>query len=256
MFIFEITKQQHKMLTAIIIDDESKGRITLVSLLNKYCKNIEIIAQASNVPEAINAITQHKPNIVFLDIQLQDGTGFDILNGIENIQSKVIFTTAFDEYAVKAFRFSAIDYLLKPIDPEQLISAVNKAATLKTSADEQQFEALVQNLNNNTDKKIVINSHQGQFIIKVADIVRCESDSNYTTIYNTNGTKILVTKSLREYEELLSEHQFFRVHKSHLINTKYVSKYDLPNSIIILNDDTIIEIARRRKDALIQFIKN
>lgn len=244
------------MLTAVIIDDESKGRITLVSLLNKYCKNIEIIAQASNVPEAINAITLHKPNIIFLDIQLQDGTGFDILNNIGNIESKIIFTTAFDEYAVKAFRFSAIDYLLKPIDPEQLIAAVDKARNLQTFAEEKLMQTLVQNFNNNAEKKIVINSHQGQFIIKVAEIVRCEADSNYTTIYNANGTKILVTKSLREYEELLTEFQFFRVHKSHLINIKYVSKYDLPNNSITLIDGVEIEIARRRKDALIQFVKN
>lgn len=243
------------MLTAIIVDDESKGRLTLQSLLASYCPNITVVAQAADIPDAVSLIQHHIPDIIFLDIQLQDGNGFDILNILGKIYSKIIFVTAYDEYAVKAFRFSAIDYLLKPLDPDLLIAAVEKVENLVIQkVDSSNLEVLYQNLTS-TDKKIVINSHQGQNIIKVSDIIRCEADSNYTTIFHSNGTKTVVTKSLREYEELLSGDNFFRVHKSHLVNLSFVKSYDLTNNTLTLENDSVIEIARRRKDALVQFLQ-
>jgi two-component system LytT family response regulator len=244
------------MLTAVIVDDETKSRLTLETLLGKYCTNIVIVAQASNIPDAVHVIRSLEPNIVFLDIQLQDGNGFDILNKLGPIRSNIIFTTAYDEYAVKAFRFSAIDYLLKPIDPDQLISAIDK---VRLNSDNQnvvqKFETYHDNLGS-VDKKIVIHSHQGLTTIKVSDISRCEADSNYTTIFNKNGNRIVATKSLREYEELLTDCNFFRVHKSHLINLSFVKSCDFTNNILTLDDDTTVEIARRRKEALLQSLKH
>ena len=243
------------MLTAIIVDDESKGRLTLQSLLGTYCPNINVVAQAADIPDAVSLIQHHIPDIIFLDIQLQDGNGFDILNILGKIYSKIIFVTAYDEYAVKAFRFSAIDYLLKPLDPDLLIAAVEKVENLVSQKIESNsLDVLYENLTS-SDKKIVINSHQGQLSIRIADIIRCEADSNYTTIYNANGTKTVVTKSLREYEELLSDDNFFRVHKSHLVNLSYVKSYDLINNYLTLENESIIEIARRRKDALVQYLE-
>ena len=243
------------MLTAVIVDDESKSRVTLATLLEKYCDHVSIVAQAANIPDAVNAITTFQPDIIFLDIQLQEGNGFDILNQLTNNRSSVIFTTAYDEYAVKAFRFSAVDYLLKPIDPDQLVAAVNKVKSQPKDQNENiNLSVLTENFAS-TDKKIVIHSHQGLETIKVTDISRCEADSNYTTIYNKNGQKIVATKSLREYEELLVDFHFFRVHKSHLINLAYVKSCDFNNSLLTLDDDTVVEIARRRKEALVQLLK-
>lgn len=242
------------MLTAVIVDDESKSRLTLETLLGKYCKNIEIVAQANNVPEAVNIINTFQPSIIFLDIQLQDGNGFDILKQITFNKSRLIFTTAYDEYAVKAFRFSAIDYLLKPIDPDQLIAAVQKA-TESVDSIPLGLDTFAENLTS-VDKKIVIHSHQGLTTIKVSDISRCEADSNYTTIYSKNGSKIVATKSLREYEDLLLDFNFFRVHKSHLINLTFVKSCDFANNLLTLDDNTVVEIARRRKEGLLQLLKH
>jgi two-component system LytT family response regulator len=244
------------MFTAIIVDDESKSRLTLATLLEKYCTNINVVAEASNIPAAIEAIQYHKPAIIFLDIQLQDGNGFDLLNQLGKIQSNIIFTTAYDEYAVKAFRFSAIDYLLKPIDPDQLTAAIKKVSHVSSPANAQlKLETFTENFNS-TDKKIIIHSHQGLYTIKVADIARCEADSNYTTIFNKNGQRIVTTKSLREYEELLLDYEFFRVHKSHLINLSYIKSCDFTNNTITLDDNSTVEIARRRKESLLQLLKH
>ena len=241
------------MLSAIIIDDESKSRITLVSLLNQYCLNINIVAQASNVPDAISEIKKHSPDIIFLDIQLQDGTGFDILNQVGKISSKIIFVTAFDEFAIKAFRFSATDYLLKPVDPDLLISSISKIELTQAPLLEN-TDVLLQNLVSK-EKKIIINSHQGQNVLKVNEIINCEADSNYTIIYNLNGTKIVSTKSLREFEEMLSDYNFIRIHKSHLINLLYVKSYDQTNNTLTLTNNTKLEIARRRKEIVIQYLQ-
>jgi two-component system LytT family response regulator len=243
------------MFTAIIVDDESKSRLTLATLLEKYCTNITIVAEASNIPAAITAIQHHQPTIIFLDIQLQEGNGFDLLNQLGKTQSNVIFTTAYDAYAVKAFRFSAIDYLLKPIDPDQLIAAIHKVNDFSMSHQAQlKLETLTDNFNSSA-KKIIIHSHQGLSTIKVNDIARCEADSNYTTIFNKNGEKIVATKSLREYEELLLEYHFFRVHKSHLVNLSYIKSCDFANNTITLDDNSTVEIARRRKESLLQLLK-
>jgi two-component system LytT family response regulator len=242
------------MIRAVVIDDEPKGRQTLINLLNSYCKNIEVVAEAANVSEGKKVITDHTPDVVFLDIQLTDGTGFDILTDLKDLKSKVIFTTAYDQYAIKAFRFSALDYLLKPIDPELLIAAVEKI-TLDQPDQEQLNKIKLLSENREKLEKIALYTNQGVVYVKVKDIIRCEADSNYTTFYLNNTSKIVVTKSLKEFDETLSGLNFFRIHKSHLINLSYIKEFDANQCIVKLEDGTQIEVARRRKESFLSMIK-
>lgn len=239
------------MYKALIVDDESKSRLTLHRLLEKYCPAIEVVAQASSVEETIEYLKNNQPDLLFLDIQLTDGTGFDVLTSVGNIRSKIVFTTAYDQYAIQAFKFSAIDYLLKPIDPDQLISLCERLDKLIAGAKEetsQQLNALVEN--KQKIKKIALHSTQGVQYIFIEDILRCEADSNYTTFYLKEDRKIVVSRSLKEYEEMLSGISFLRVHKSHLVNMDFVKKYDARTGILVLEDGYEIEVARRRKDIL------
>jgi two-component system LytT family response regulator len=239
------------MFKALIVDDESKSRLTLSRLLEKYCPIVEVVAEASTVDESIAYLKNNQPDLLFLDIQLTDGTGFDILTSVGDIRSKIVFTTAYDQYAIQAFKFSAVDYLLKPIDPDQLISLCDRLQKMTqgiSSETSQQLNALIEN--KQKIKKIALHSTQGVQYIFIDDILRCEADSNYTTFFLKDEQKIVVSKSLKEYEELLSGINFLRVHKSHLVNMDYVKKYDSRTGILYLIDEYAIEVARRRKDVV------
>jgi two-component system LytT family response regulator len=222
-------------------------------LLSKYCPSVEVMAEGSSVEEGVALIKQHDPDLLFLDIQLTDGSGFDILTSFESIRSKVIFTTAYDSYAIQAFKFSAIDYLLKPIDPDQLI-ALHQRLHKMDQSEELKKQIQLLNENKNKIKRIALSSTQGVFYILIEEIVRCEADSNYTNFYLKDQSKIVVAKSLKEYEDLLSGINFFRVHKSHLVNMQYVKKFDNRTGMLILEDGFQVEVARRRKDALVNYL--
>ncbi|HEY8399674.1 MAG TPA: response regulator [Cytophagaceae bacterium] len=244
------------MRKAIIIDDEKKSRITLRNQLEKYCENIQIIAEADSVQSGINEITRHNPEVVFLDIQMPDGTGFDLLNSFNEINFKIIFITAYDQFAVKAFKFSAVDYLLKPVDPDQLVAAVKKLEKMDELTEmTSKLRLLMENKLN--IKKIALPTFEGIKLAKIDEIIRCEADSNYTTIYITNNRKIVVTRTLKEYEELLSGFDFVRIHKSHLINLRFVDKYvSGDGGYVIMEDGSQVEVARRRKDVLLNLLLN
>jgi two-component system LytT family response regulator len=242
------------MLTTIIVDDENKGRQTLQKILFLLQAQVNIIGEASSVAEAVQSINQLKPELVFLDINLGDGTGFDVLEQIQYKNFQLIFITAHEEFALKAFRYSAIDYITKPIDPDVLESALQKVYKQNKQTNlEQKLEALF--LNKQKINKLALPSTTGLELVKVSEIVRCESSNNYTTFYLNNQRKILVSKTLKEYEELLIEEGFFRIHQSHLINLEYATGYNkLDGGFVQMADGSQIEISRRKKDAFLDLL--
>jgi two-component system LytT family response regulator len=242
------------MLTTIIVDDENKGRQTLQKLLFLLQAQITVIAEASSVTEAIQSINQLKPELVFLDINLGDGTGFDVLEKIEYKNFQLVFITAHEEFALKAFRYSAIDYITKPIDPDVLESALQKVYKQTKQINlEQRLEALF--FNKQKLNKLALPSTNGLELVKVTEIIRCESSNNYTLFFLQNQKKIMVTKTLKEYEELLVEEGFFRIHQSHLINLEYATGYNkLDGGYVQMADGSQIEISRRKKDAFLDLL--
>ncbi len=240
------------MIRTLIIDDEEQSRIALSKYLESYCKNIELVGQAFNVSDGIDKIHVHKPNLVFLDIEMPDGTGFDLLEKIENIDFNIIFVTAFDNYAVDAFRFSALDYLLKPVDPELLIKAVAKAGENKQARFLPRQLNLLKEGKNGFDK-IALPVFDGILFVNIKDIIRCQSDRNYSVFHLKNGDKIMVARTLKEYEELLTSMRFFRIHHSHLINMAYVKKYIRgEGGSVLMDDGHEVEVARRRKEGFLE----
>lgn len=234
----------------IIIDDEPKARDNLKLLLSEYCPNVNILASEGNIKDAIASIKKYQPNLIFLDVQMQGETGFDLLEKIETITFEVVFTTAHHEYALKAFKFSAIDYLLKPIDIEDLKSAVQRAIKRNGEQMGRRMEIASNTLDQNKSSfnKIALPTSEGFVFIVKDDIVRCESTDNYTNFYLTDGTKVLVSKTLKHFDEILSPHGFFRVHQSHLINLSHLQKYHKgEGGYAIMSDSSSVMVSRRKK---------
>lgn len=244
------------MIKAIIIDDEAHCIRLLKSLLAEYGRDrIELLGSFQTVEQGITAIYNLHPDLIFLDVQMNGQTGFDLLKQIKEINFEVIFTTAYEKYAVQAFKFSAIDYLLKPIDSDDLINALDKVFQ-KISKDEisLKLEALFHNLKNiNGPKKISVPTLDGLVFLEIMDIIRIQSHSNYTTIYLKDHQKLTVAKTLKEYENLLSDYNFYRVHNSHLINVAHIKKYNKgKGGIILMSDQSEIEVSSRKKE---EFLK-
>jgi len=243
------------MLRTIIIDDEDHIRHSLKKLVATYCPNIKVVAFAESVKSGVRAIRKHQPDLVLLDIKMDDGTGFDLLKKLEPIDFKVIFITAYDQYAIKAFKFSALDYILKPVDPDDLIQAVNKAEKLVLKELNTQLGALVNNMqtDDTSKQKIILKTFDNIYLIKIQDIGYCESDDNYTNFHLVNGNEILVSNTLKEYDEMLNEHGFFRVHKSFLINLIHVERFEKSDGgYIILSDESKIPVASRKREQLLE----
>lgn len=237
------------MTRAIIIDDELESRNTINNILKNFCENISVVGQAGNVAEGIKIISNEKPDVVFLDIQMPDGTGFDLLEKIAPVEFNVIFVTAYDQYALKAIKFSALDYILKPVDPQQLIDAANKIK--EPGSDVNTITHKIQTLlrNKNGFERITLPTFEGFRFINIKDIIRCEADNNYTNFYLNSGEKILVTKTLKEYDETLSGLDFVRVHQSHLVNIKFVDRYIKGDGgTLVMADGSQVDVSRRRKD--------
>lgn len=239
------------MLQVVIVEDELHSRETLRNLLNEYCTQVEIMAMAATLTEGVHAIKTNRPDLVFLDIELQPHTGFDLLEQVTNHDFELIFTTAYEHYALKAIKFSAIDYLLKPIDVEELIDAVEKVQKKRDQVKRnKRVEVLLNNLQNmnNTQHTITLSTMEGMEFVCVADIIRCEAMGAYTQFNLRNGKKILVSKHLKEYENLLSDHRFFRVHQSHLINLTEVERFVRPDEQVVLKNGDVIKVAHNRKE--------
>lgn len=248
------------MLRAVIIEDEFRSRQTLAGMLKLFCKSVVIVGEAENVRDGIVLIKKEKPDVVFLDIQMPDGSGFKLLEELGTIKFDVIFTTAYDHFAIQAIKFSALDYLLKPIVQEELIKAVKKAEDSKEKLNKQeQIEVLLGNLQNPDTEpaKIILSTSERINVVKIDDIIRCESDNYYTFFYFTDGTRLLISKTLKENEELLKHHYFIRPHKSHLINKKYIKSYlRHDGGFIIMIDGTKVPVSRRKKETIIEMINN
>jgi two-component system LytT family response regulator len=247
------------MLRAIIIDDTDAIRKNTLELIKRYCPNIAVIGQADRVKSGVELIKQFVPDIVFLDVEMPDGTGFDLLQKLKPINFKVIFITGYEDFAVRAFRCSAIDYLLKPLDPMELVEAVNKA---ETSLNKEIFELKLNTLFSNLERpknlqKIVLKTAEKIYSVNIQDIVNCESDKNYTTFYFINAPKLVVSITLKDYETLLKPYNFFRAHQSHLINMLYFDhfiKSDGGNTIVMKNK-TKIPLSSRRKEEFLALIE-
>ncbi|HRD57544.1 MAG TPA: LytTR family DNA-binding domain-containing protein [Ferruginibacter sp.] len=241
---------------AIIIDDEEHASARLTDLVEKHCNGmINLLGSFHSVKQGIHAIKTLHPHLVFLDVQIHDETGFDLLQQLPNQNFEVIFVTAYEKYAVQAFKFSAIYYLLKPVDIADLKQAVEKIKQIVPAPENvmAKFQTLLENVEQlkqyTPPKKIVVPTIAGFELLPVIDILRCQSDINYTSIFMRNGQKLVVAKTLKEFEEMLTEFNFFRVHNSHLINLAYVKSYNKgKGGTVILNDGTAIEVSTRRKE--------
>ncbi len=249
------------MIKAIIVDDEQHCIDRLRVLLeNNFSTTIQLIGEASSVTIAQELIIKQAPDLIFLDVQIHDKTGFDLLNSYSSIPFFVIFTTAYEQYALKAFKFSAIDYLLKPIDVDELSSAVHKVvSTVHQSDYKSKFDLLYANFRQLglQEKKVAVPTISGIEFIMVSSIIRCESNVNYTTLYLTGNAKLVVAKTLKEFEELLTEYNFFRVHNSHLINLSFIKTYNKgKGGSVVLTDGTELEVSSRRKEAFLNRTKS
>ena len=243
------------MITAVIIDDIAESRVNLKADLSDYCSSISVIGEADSVVSSLKLLKQIKPQIVFLDIHLTDGSGFDVLELLGKIDFKVIFTTASDAFAIKAFKFSAIDYLLKPIDPDELVKAVDLAIS-QYQLEHQQVDLLLEQVKSQKEQtKIALHTSEKIHVCQIQDIVRCESSGNYTSFHFLNGEKLLVSRTLKIYDQLLKSLNFYRVHQSHLINMNHVKEYvKHDGGYIVMNEGSTVPIASRKKVEVIQLI--
>lgn len=240
------------MIRTIIVEDEPNNIIALQKTLEVYCLEVEVVAVAENVKAGIEAIEKHQPDLVFLDIEMPDGSGFDLLKHFEKVHFQVIFVTAFNQYAIKAFQFSAIDYILKPINTELLIQAVHKVSSNPKHED---LEKMIENLLDNREQieSLALPTFEGIQIEKLDNILYCESENNYTIFHLKEGGKIMVSRTLKEYDIILSENNFFRIHQSYLINLAEVKKYTKgEGGYVNLSNNKSLDVSRRRKQPFLE----
>lgn len=244
--------------TAIIVEDNSLALEMLSNDLKNHHKEIEIIGTAKSVVEAAKLLRKKQSDILFLDIMLGDGTGFDILEIFPNLKSKLIFVTASDAYAIKAFKFAAIDYILKPYSDDDLANAIERANE-QLQPENEQLKVLQQAITKPNTKLEKISLHTSEKIViaDIDDIIRCKSDNNYTTFYFKNKEKVLVSKTLKFYADLLKEVGFLRVHQSHLINTKYIKEFiKSDGGYLMLTDKSNIPVSVRKRNEVLDALKN
>lgn len=244
------------MLTAIIIDDEQKGRMALKQKLHDYCPQVKLLAEAGDGAEGLKQIEKLGPDLIFLDIEMPRMDGFEMLNQLKNKNFQIIFTTAYDQYAIKAIKYAAFDYLLKPIDIEELKSAVSKIDNQALNLTEKKLSALEQNLHGKSAlNKIAIATVDGLLFFNISDIIRLEASSNYTNIYFNNHPNLVASKTLKDFEDLLPADIFFRTHHSHLINLNYIKRYIKGDGgQIELQDGAYVDVSRRKKEEFLKAI--
>lgn len=244
------------MIKAVIIDDEMHCRKTLAILLKEYCPEVQVINQCNDAETGIEAIQKLNPDVVFLDIEMPGMNGFDMLEQFSEIPFAVIFTTGYDQYAIKAFRYYAIDYLLKPIEPKELINAVHKVQVSKQVPATDQFQMLLSKINKREEvlPKIPVPTSDGFELIPVEDVLYCEAKDNYTYFHFKNKNKIIACRMLKEVENQLKDFPFFvRVHNSFIVNIKEVKKYVRgEGGYVIMSDDTTVNVSRSKKEDLLK----
>lgn len=248
----------HFMLKAIIVDDEAKARRILENFITEYCPQLSIVAISEDVPQAVKAIKKSQPDVVFLDIEMPGYNGFQLLEFFEEIDFEIIFTTAYSEFALKAFQVSAVDYLLKPIQIEQLIKAVEKMEKIKgNSLIRERLQTLQANLKEHQIKKIVVPVSEGSLFIEVNDITYLKAEGSYVNIFLKDGNKVLVSKNIKDYENQLTlKEGFYRTHRSYLVNTGYITNISADHSEAMLGNHATVSIARERKQDFVHYMKS
>ncbi|MBI9067880.1 MAG: response regulator transcription factor [Salinivirgaceae bacterium] len=239
----------------LIIDDEIDACKILSNMLNKYVSGVKVLDIAHNVDDGIEKINSHKPDLIFLDIEMPNGNGFTLFEKIKNIEFDVIFATAYDQYAIKAIKYSALDYLLKPFDLRELKQAVSKVAQKRQMQySQRRIEVLLENLRGAGNiEKITLPTHEGFIYMNLHNIVRAHADGNYSEIYLINGEMQIVSKSLGEIEELLPNDRFFRIHRSSIINLNYVTRFiKKEGNQVIMEDETKLDVSHRRKEEFLR----
>ena len=242
-------------MNAVIIDDEATVRNTIKSLLNEHFPDINILGTAGSVEEGYEAVIKYKPELLFLDIELPDGTGFDLLRKFQQIPFKIIFVTGHQEYALDAIKVSALDYVLKPIDTDELCHAVEKAGEIISQEEQKlKFQALSENLQGRKVlKRIILHTSDHLQLVSVSDIIRAEADSNYTSFSLANGKHVLVSRTIKEFESLLSGSGMIRVHQSHLVNINYIDRFvKKDGGYILLKEGTKIPVSPNLKKQVLQ----
>lgn len=240
------------MIRTVLVDDETDSIRVLQRLLENYCPQVSIAGTAGGVETALPLIREAKPDLVLLDIEMAQGNAFDLLNQLQPIRFKVIFVTAFDNYAIRAFKYSAVDYLLKPVDIDDLVRAINRIGEKPDEhAVVQQMKTLLENVGvlHLPQQKMAIPTITGFIFVTVQDIIRFEAKGNYTSVYLSNGDSILATRTIKDYEEILPETIFYRIHNSHIINLSHIKKYQKGRGgVVEMEDGSSIEVASRRRD--------
>ena len=240
------------MLKAIVIDDVENARKTLIQDLQDYCPDVEITGEAEGVISGAKLIKEINPDLVFLDIQMNDGSGFDLLEILPEVNFKLIFTTSSDAYAIRAFKFSAVDYLMKPIDPEELQQAVRKSDRLQAI----HFDTLQKNMKEG-HKILSLNSQDKINVVKINEIVRCDSSGSYTLFFMKDGEQILVTRTLKEFDSILGESGLIRVHQSHLVNLDFIKEYvKSDGGYLILSNKNEVPVSSRKKSFLMSILSS
>ncbi len=241
----------------VIIDDEAPARKIISNIIKSNFKELNVVAFGVDVQSGLEAINTHSPDIVFLDVDMPDGTGFNLLQRLSQINFKLIFITAHSQYAIQAIKFSALDYFLKPIDVIEFTKSLKKIiTTIKKETQDLAISAFMDNMNNTKNKKIVLNTSENIFVINVSDIIRCFSEGNYTSFFVKNQPKIIIAKTLKEYEKLLSDYNFVRIHRSHLVNINFIQKYSKDKNTLHMQDNSQCPVSYRKKDKLLKLLKN
>ncbi len=244
---------------AIVIDDEQHCIDTVQWLIDKYVPNVKIVSVFTSPTKALESLNESNPDLVFLDIEMPEMSGFEFLKRVPEKNFEIIFTTAYDEFAIKAFKASAVDYLLKPIGKQDILSAVEKVEKNKSNILPEQIEILYRALNKNSilKERIAVPTQEGIRFIKIKDILYCISDSNYTFIHLENSKKFLVSKTLKEIERILSENGFLRIHHSHMINIQRIDRYIKGDGgYVVMDDNKSLSVSRSRKEALLAIFDN
>lgn len=246
------------MIRTLIIDDEPMAYRTLKNLLSLYCPEVSIVGKAEDLATGIEQIQKESAELVFLDIHLKDGSGFDLLDQLSKWDFQIIFTTAYDEFALKAFKYNAIDYLLKPIAPQELKKAVGRVQqnVLPMQKITQQLSSLLGNIKKRTFESLLLSTQEGLYILPLNKIIRLESSGNYTSFFTTEKEKIVIAKGIKEYDNLLPSPPFFRIHQSHIINLRQIKKLMKEDGgYVVSSDNAKLPIARRKKDHLLKQLK-
>lgn len=245
-------------ISALIVDDEKNGRENLSGLIQSHCPQIRVVGEARSVEQAIAGIQGHQPQLIFLDIEMPGGNGFQLLEHFKDFPFEVIFVTAYDNYAIRAIRFSASDYILKPINLNELIAAVDKVSLrISNRSENERIRQLYLNTMHPANPKIGLPTGERVEFVEVKSIIRCQGESNYTHLYFSDRKPLLTAKSLIEFEELLAEYNFIRVHKTHLVNLNQVTSFTKNDGgVLFLSNGDSVAISRRRKEFVLEQLKS